>query len=87
MHSYVVNYLCSLSAQTTLCYMYTVCDMILRGNIDEHFYVNHFNVSRKKYTQPPIFDFTDGITYDKTRVDRAWKFHLRPISGLEGIQK
>lgn len=41
----------------------------------------------KKYTQPPIFDFTDGITYDKTRVDRAWKFHLRPISGPEGIQK
>lgn len=48
MHSYVVNYLCSLFAQTTLCYMYTVYDMILRGNIDEHFYVNHFTVSRKK---------------------------------------
>lgn len=80
-----LSFLLSYYPYHSLLWLYGTWDDF-KGKADEHFYVNHFNVSRKKQNQPSIFDFTDGITY-KSRADRSLKFHLKSISGSDSIQK
>ena len=56
-----------------------------RGTINEHFWLIILLCQEKnRSSHQSLISLT---AYDKTRVDKALKFHLKPISGSDGIRK